>query len=66
MLKLQCTVVTDGIKLFWFVIFDRKLSSRSIRPLNVDADVDLDVDLDVDVDLDDGWTKLEILLYSSG
>ena len=55
-------------------IFDRELSSRSIRPLNVDVDVDLDVDLyvdldvnvDIDVDLDDGWTKLEILLDSSG
>ena len=37
-------------------IFDCELSSRSIRPLNVDVDlnVDLDVDLDVDVDLDDG------------
>ena len=31
-------------------IFDRELSLRSIRPLNVDVDVDLDVDLDVDVD----------------
>ena len=35
-----------------YLIFDRELSSRSIRPLNVDVDVDLD--LDVDVDLDDG------------
>ena len=42
------------------MIFDRELSSRSIKPLNVDVDVDLDVDVDidvdVDVDVDDGWT----------
>ena len=35
-------------------IFDRELSSRSIRPLNVDVDVDLDVDVGLDVDVDDG------------